>query len=95
MMFSQQAMALAACQALLAVFPGQLYWPDNADYTTASTGVWSKTCVLNPECVFEPQTVVSNSKSSDFSSLNAMFCFAFTDLFCTLSLHYDFNSIRF
>lgn len=94
-MFSQQAMALAACQALLAIFPGQLHWPDSADYTTASTGVWSKTCVLTPECVFEPRTVVRNSKSFDFSSLNENGCFGFMYSFCNLSLHYDFNSICF
>lgn len=66
MMFLQQANALAACQALLTVLPGQVYWPGSTDYTTASTGVWSKTCVLTPECVFEPQTVVSSSGPSVF-----------------------------
>ena len=65
-MLLQQAKAFAACQALWNVLPGQVCWPGSVDYGTAAKGVWSKTCVLDPECVFEPHTVVSNSCSPDF-----------------------------
>ncbi|KAI0514709.1 FAD-binding domain-containing protein [Xylaria bambusicola] len=61
MLHSQKAKALAACQALSAALPGQVYFPDSQDWHTASTGIWSKTCVLAPQCVFEPNTTLDLS----------------------------------
>ncbi|KAK9426641.1 putative FAD-binding PCMH-type domain-containing protein [Seiridium unicorne] len=57
MWFSQEAKALAACQVLFTALPGEVYWPGSADYSIASTEIWSKSCVFTPTCVFEPKSV--------------------------------------
>ncbi|KAI0860506.1 FAD-binding domain-containing protein [Xylaria cubensis] len=61
MLHSQRAKALAACQALLAVFPNQVFTPDSHDWHVASAEIWSKTCALAPQCVFEPKTTLGLS----------------------------------
>ncbi|KAI0976520.1 FAD-binding domain-containing protein [Xylaria arbuscula] len=61
MLHSQQTKALAACQALLSALPGQVFFPDSHDWQVASTEIWSKTCVLAPQCVFEPETTLDLS----------------------------------
>ncbi|KAK5637274.1 hypothetical protein RRF57_012986 [Xylaria bambusicola] len=70
MLHSQKAKAHAACHALLAALPGQVYLPDSHDWHIASTEltnlyhaveIWSKTCVLTPQCVFEPKTTLDLS----------------------------------
>ncbi|KAI3328829.1 FAD-binding domain-containing protein [Ustulina deusta] len=61
MLHSHKAKAMAACQALLAALPGQVFFPHSHDWHVASTGIWSKTCVLAPQCVFEPKTTLSLS----------------------------------
>ncbi|KAI0868731.1 FAD-binding domain-containing protein [Hypoxylon argillaceum] len=58
MLLSQQAQALAACKALQATLPGQVYWSGSDEYSMSSTAaIWSTSCHLAPECVFEPLTV--------------------------------------
>ncbi|KAI1130845.1 FAD-binding domain-containing protein [Nemania abortiva] len=58
MLLSQQAKALAACNALQATLPGQVYWSGSDEYSASSTtAIWSTSCHLSPECVFQPLTV--------------------------------------
>ncbi|KAI0516777.1 FAD-binding domain-containing protein [Xylaria bambusicola] len=55
MLFSQKAIAAAACNALQSVLPGQIIWPGSEEYSiTSIKSIWSTSCHLNPECVFEP-----------------------------------------
>ncbi|KAI8627394.1 FAD-binding domain-containing protein [Xylariaceae sp. FL1651] len=62
MLFSKQISAFAACRALNETLSGQIKWPGTSDYVSSTTAIWSTSCHLAPECVFEPRKVEDLSR---------------------------------
>ncbi|KAK1772874.1 cytochrome P450 [Phialemonium atrogriseum] len=50
---NRTAAAIAACNALAASFPTQLYLPNTTDFIDQAAAIWSQTCLITPNCVLE------------------------------------------
>ncbi|KAI0883026.1 FAD-binding domain-containing protein [Annulohypoxylon maeteangense] len=57
-----QDRAAGGCDALSTALPDHVYWPNSSQYLNQSQDVWSQTCVMTPQCVFEPSTVSALSQ---------------------------------
>ncbi|KAI1443038.1 FAD-binding domain-containing protein [Annulohypoxylon stygium] len=51
------AVSKGGCDALAAALPEHVFFPNSSQYLNQSQDVWSQTCVMTPQCVFEPSTV--------------------------------------